>query len=74
MTIEGVTYYPFLVRFRLRDGRRRRWVRWSAGRPWVRDEVGQELLDRFGVEGLRERSVTIRPMYRQTRAQLEVAS
>lgn len=60
--IEGVTYYPFLVRFTLADGKRRRIVRWSPGDPWVRDEIGRELVERYGLEGIKERSVTIRPM------------
>jgi hypothetical protein len=57
--IEGVTYYRFRVTFRLADGRRRRWVRWSPGPPWVRDEVGRELYERFGLSGVRERSCSI---------------
>jgi hypothetical protein len=60
--VEGVPYYPFLVRFTLADGRKRRVVRWSPGDPWVRQEVARELVERFGVEGLQERSVTIRRM------------
>jgi len=59
-TIEGVPYYRFLVRYTLADGRRLRMVRWSPGFPWVRDEVGRELLDRFGLEGIRRGSVSIR--------------
>ena len=58
--IENVAYRRFVVRFRLADGTRRRIFRWSPGFPWVRDEVGQELVDRFGVEGIAPRSVTIR--------------
>ena len=61
-TIEGVTYYPFVVSFKLADGRRRRMIRWSPGYPWVYDEVGRELLDRFGEHGIRERSCTIREL------------
>jgi len=57
--IEGVAYYQFLVRYTLADGRRRRMVRWSPGAPWVYEEVGRELVDRFGVTGIRERSVTL---------------
>lgn len=45
--VEGVPYYPFEVRFRLADGRRRRWVRWSPGYPWVRGEITRELAARF---------------------------
>jgi hypothetical protein len=35
-------------------------VRWSPGPPWVRDEVGRELVERFGVEGIKAGSVSIR--------------
>ncbi len=45
--IEGVQYFPFLVKFTLADGRRRVWTRWSPGRPWVSEEVSRELNDRF---------------------------
>lgn len=57
--IEGVTYRPFLVRYTLASGARRRMVRWSPGEPWVYDEVGRELLERFGLEGIKPNSVTI---------------
>jgi len=60
MNVEGVTYHPFLVRYTLSDGKRRRMVRWSPGNPWVRNEVARELVDRFGVEGIKPGSVTIR--------------
>ena len=60
MRIEGVSYYAFVVRYTLADGRRRRMVRWSPGWPWVRDEVGRELVARFGVDGIKPRSVSIR--------------
>ena len=57
--VEGVTYRRFRVRYTLADGRRRRMMRWSPGFPWVQDEVGRELLDRFGLHGIRHRSVSI---------------
>jgi hypothetical protein len=60
--VEGVTYRPFRVRFRLADGRRRAWVRWSPGFPWVRSEVGRELWERFGAEGVRAGSASIREL------------
>lgn len=60
LLIEGVRYRPFVVRFRLADGTRRRITRWSPGFPWVRDEVGRELLDAYGLDGIKPRSVTIR--------------
>lgn len=49
--VEGVSYYPFLVRFTLADGRKRRLVRWSPGAPWVGGEVVRELEDRFWAGG-----------------------
>lgn len=57
--IEHVRYERFVVRFTLADGRRRRIVRWSPGPPWVRDEVGRELLDTYGLEGIKPKSCTI---------------
>jgi len=58
--IEGVRYRRFVVRYTLANGARRRMMRWSPGAPWVYDEVARELVDRFGLEGLKPRSVTIR--------------
>lgn len=58
--IEGVRWFPFIVRFRLADGTRRRIVRWSPGFPWVRQEIARELIDRYGERGIKPRSVTIR--------------
>ncbi len=58
--IEGVPYRRFIVHYTLADGRRRRMFRWSPGSPWVYTEMGRELVDRFGVEGIKPRSVTIR--------------
>ncbi len=57
--IEGVRYYRHRVRFRLADGRRRSWVRWSPGHPWVLGEVGRELLERFGESGVRCHSCAV---------------
>lgn len=57
--IENVPYYRFRVRYTLATGQRRRMHRWSPGFPWVRDEIGRELVERFGVEGIRARSVRI---------------
>jgi hypothetical protein len=57
--VEGVPYYPHRVRFQLADGRRRSWVRWSPGFPWVREEVARELDARFGIEAIKPRSCTI---------------
>ena len=59
LLIEGVPYHRFVVRFRLADGRRRRWMRWSPGGPFVYDEVGRELIDVFGRDGVAPGSVTI---------------
>jgi hypothetical protein len=60
MTIEGVPYHRFVVRFTLANGRRRRRFYWSPGLPWVRDEVGRSLVDEFGLEGIKPHSCTIR--------------
>lgn len=59
LDIEGVPYRRYRVRYTLADGRRRRMLRWSPGFPWVRDEIGRELVDRFGLDGLRRGSVSI---------------
>ena len=59
MTIEGVPYYRFRVTFRLSDGTRRRWVRWSPGWTWVYGEVGRELLERFGETGIMANSCRV---------------
>jgi len=64
MQIEGVTYYRFAVRFTLADGRRRRRYYWSPGFPWVYDEVGQSLLNEFGLEGIKPHSCTIREAFK----------
>ena len=59
MLLEGVPYHRYVVRYTLADGRRRRLVRWSPGFPFVYEEVGRELVDRFEVDGIRPGSVTI---------------
>jgi len=64
MIIEGVPYYRFAVRFTLADGRRRRRYYWSPGFPWVYDEVGQSLLNEFGLEGIKPHSCTIREAFK----------
>ena len=57
--VENVPYYKFRIRYRLATGERRTMVRWSPGFPWVRDEIGRELVERFGLEGIAPGSVTI---------------
>jgi hypothetical protein len=57
--VEGVPYYRFRVRFRLADGRRRSWVRWSPALMFARGEVGRELADRFGFDGVKPHSCSI---------------
>lgn len=59
MIVEGVPYHRFVVRFALASGKRRRLVRWSPGFPWVREEVCRELIDRFGLSGIKRGSVRI---------------
>lgn len=58
--IEGVPYFRYRIQFKLADGRRRSWVRWSPGPPWVYEEVGRELSSRFGHEGVLFQSCTVR--------------
>lgn len=62
MIIEGVRYHQFRVTFRLTTGQRRRWVRWSPGQPWVYEEVGRELFDRFGINGVKAHSCKVVPL------------
>ena len=57
--IEAVPYVRFIVRYTLTAGQRRSMVRWSPGVHWLRDEVGRELCDRFGLDGIKPGSVTI---------------
>lgn len=57
--IEGVTYYPFVIRFRLKSGRRKRWVRWSPAEMFVRSEVARELQDTIGIDAVKPGSLTI---------------
>lgn len=57
--IEGVPYYRFRVRYKLKDGRRRQITRRSPGFPWVREEIARELDAMHGIENIAPRSVTI---------------
>ncbi len=58
--VEGVPYQRYTVRFRLSDGRVRRWGRWSvATGQYVYAEVGRELADRFGIDGIKPHSCSI---------------
>lgn len=60
--IEGVPYQRYVVRFRLADGRIRRWIRWSvAGTMYVYGEVGREFYERLGEHGVKAGSCTITP-------------
>ncbi len=56
---EGVPYFRFIIRYVLANGRKRRMVRWSPGLPWIRGEVARELVDRFGIDGIKPGSVRI---------------
>ncbi|MFZ5896432.1 MAG: hypothetical protein ACOY0T_35590 [Myxococcota bacterium] len=58
--IEGVSYYRFCIRYRLSDGRRLTMIRYSPGYPWVHEEITRELVERFGLDGIKPGSVTIR--------------
>ena len=44
--VEGVAYRKYRVAFRLTDGKRRAWVRWSPGWPWIQDELAREFQDK----------------------------
>lgn len=57
--VEGVPYQRYRVRFRLADGRRRSWVRWSPALTFARQEVGRELFETFGASGVKPHSCTI---------------
>lgn len=57
--VENVPYYRFRIRYTLATGQRRRMFRWSPGFPWVRDEIGRELLERYTLDGIKPGSVTI---------------
>ncbi len=62
MIVEGVRYQRFRIRYTLKPGGkndRRRMVRWSPGFPWVREEIARELVDRYGLDGIKPGSVTI---------------
>lgn len=43
---EGVPYYPYRVRFKLADGRRRSWVRWAPNWQYMWESLNRELHDR----------------------------
>jgi hypothetical protein len=60
LCIEGVPYHRYRVRYRLANGKRRTMIRWSPGAPWVFDEIGRELIERYGADGIAPRSVLIR--------------
>jgi hypothetical protein len=47
--VEGVLWYPYRVRFRTIDGKRRSFTHWSPGPPWVYSEVGRYLAERGDV-------------------------
>jgi hypothetical protein len=53
MIIEGVEYYRFRIYFRLANGKRRLWYRWSPGDPWAYDSIARELSDRFSPSEIR---------------------
>lgn len=60
MIVEGVTYHRFRVRYTLSDGRRRCMTRWAPALVYAREAVLRELVERFGLEGIKANSVTIR--------------
>lgn len=58
-TIEGVTYYRFVVAFKTTDGKRHRRVHWSPGPPWLRGEVARGLDETYGIDRIAPRSCVI---------------
>jgi len=48
MIVEGVRYHRFVIRFRLSDGRRRRWIRWAPAACYAAESIRRELDDMFG--------------------------
>lgn len=57
--VEGVPYRRHRVRLRMTDGRRRAFVLWSPGAPWVRVEAARTAVDRFGFENIAPGSLTV---------------
>jgi hypothetical protein len=57
--VEGVPYYRFKVRLRLKNGNRRSFTQYSPGYPWVRTEVARRVDAEFGIENVRAGSCTI---------------
>lgn len=58
--IEGVTYYRYRVRFQTAGGRRLVWIRWAPARLYALESVGRELVNRFGLRGIKPGSCTVR--------------
>lgn len=52
MMIDGVPYSRFRISFRLASGKRRRWIRWSVGQPWIDGEIARELEETFSCDEL----------------------
>jgi hypothetical protein len=59
-SIEGVTYYPFRVRFRLADGRRRVWIRYAPALQYAYESLNREWSARFEPSELMPGSCTVR--------------
>jgi hypothetical protein len=58
-TVEGVTWYKYTVRYRLKGERRRRSLTtWSPGEPWIRTELGRLLDEKHGFDNIEIGSVT----------------
>lgn len=58
LVIEGVTYYRYVVCFTLKDGRRRRWVRWFNLLDRKLACIMRELTDRVGLDAIKDGSLT----------------
>lgn len=57
--VEGVSYWRHVVTFTLADGRRRRIIRHLCPLT-AREQVGRELVERFGANGVKPGSAKMR--------------
>lgn len=57
--VEGVTWYKYTVRYKLKGERRSRSLTtWSPGEPWIRTELGRLLDEKYGIDNIEPGSVT----------------
>lgn len=59
--VEGVTYRKFIITFRLKSGKRVRWIRYAPLEMFAREQLVRELEDRdIGPDDVVPRSCSIR--------------